>query len=215
MSTKTGSRLRAKAFVLLAVVIVVTQVPAVRDIALEIPIIGDVVGEVPSVAAVFESDGGFAAAPGARSLVDQCTEEQVLDDRTCGRFKVVVIDARKMPYIARNIKLAWAEGKDFVLTKDSAGSRARRYKACESWFAKTHPMGSCDEYPFATSTQGGDNARTEEVHRTEQNCQGGTLSRAYANQRINEGDDYLVVISNPGKIATQRWAGQEVRPIGC
>lgn len=44
----------------------------------------------------------------------------------------------------------------------------------------------------------------------EQNCQGGTLSRAYDLQKINMGDEYLVVISTPDKIAGRPYAGEDI-----
>jgi hypothetical protein len=88
-------------------------------------------------------------------------------------------------------------------------------KTCQSGFVKKYPAnGSCDEYPFASTREGGGSARTEEVHRDEQNCQGGTLSRAYQD-RIAQGEQYVVVISHPGSIAKRSWQGEEVRPIGC
>lgn len=71
-----------------------------------------------------------------------------------------------------------------------------------------------DGHPFASTREGGDAARTEEVHRDEQNCQGGTLSRAYQD-RIAQGEQFVVVISHPDSIAKQPWRGEEVRPIGC
>jgi hypothetical protein len=68
---------------------------------------------------------------------------------------------------------------------------------------------------FASSREGGEGARAEEVHKDEQNCQGGTISSSYQHRPINEGDAYLVVISNPDKIATEPWAGQEVKVTEC
>ena len=153
------------------------------------------------------SDGGGKAK--------QCTAQVALTTRTCGDVKVVVIDAGKMAFIARNIKLAWAEGKPSILHRESANSRAKRGKVCGSSFRKTFPRGSCDEFAFASSREGGAGARAEEVHEDEQDCQGGTISSAYQHRPINEGDAYLVVISNPDKIASEPWARQEVKVGSC
>jgi hypothetical protein len=60
------------------------------------------------------------------------------------------------------------EGKPAVLTKDGALQAANRSKACPRSFVKNHPKGSCDEYPFASTREGGAGARTEEVHEDEQ-----------------------------------------------
>jgi len=53
---------------------------------------------------------------------------------------------------------------------------------------------SLDEYPFASSQQGGAGARVMAVPRGEQSIQGGTLSRFYQNYNINHGDPFLVQI---------------------
>ncbi|GAA3037125.1 NucA/NucB deoxyribonuclease domain-containing protein [Actinokineospora globicatena] len=147
--------------------------------------------------------------------VEQCTARTALTTRECGDVKVVVIDAGKMPFIARNIKLAWGEGKPSILHRESANSRAKRSKVCGASFKRTYPRGSCDEFAFASSREGGAGARAEEVHEDEQNCQGGTISAAYQHLPINEGDACLVVISNPAKVATGPWTGQEVRVTQC
>jgi hypothetical protein len=138
-------------------------------------------------------------------------------NRSCASdVKVVVIDAAKMPFIARNIKLAWQDGKPAILHRESAGSRAKRTKACgPSMFTRTLPSGSCDEYSFASSREGGEGSRTEQVHQDEQNCQGGTISSAYQYTPINEGTAYLVVIWHPDQIAQQPWAGQAATVDSC
>jgi len=74
---------------------------------------------------------------------------------------------------------------------------------------------SCDEFSFASTREGGEGSRVEEVHEDEQDCQGGTISWSYRNLSINEGDQFLVVISYPDKIAEQVWQGQEVKVGQC
>ncbi len=58
--------------------------------------------------------------------------------------------------------------------------------------------------------QGGSSARTEEVPLRENKCQGGTLRQAYARAGIIEGDDFIVVISNPDKIASEGYTGVDI-----
>ncbi|MDQ3576624.1 MAG: NucA/NucB deoxyribonuclease domain-containing protein [Actinomycetota bacterium] len=149
-------------------------------------------------------------AGGAESRVEQCTAEQVLKEKRCGDVKVIILSAAKMPYITRNISLAWSEGRDFILTKDGKNRAANYNRTCRKTFVKKYNDGSCDEYEFASSVQGGKGARTEEVPAREQACQGGTLSTSYRYQGINDGDDFLVVISDPGKIASAPYQGQDV-----
>lgn len=71
-------------------------------------------------------------------------------------------------------------------------------------------QGSCDEYEFASTTEGGAGARTEEVPIREQNCQGATIKNAYyTTPGIDIGEEFLVVISNPASIATEPFAGAD------
>lgn len=176
----------------------------------------DLAGDVINKDPVLIDDPGYQLLVGGEGegKVRQCTAQVALTTRQCGDLKVLVIDAGKMSFIARNIKLAWAEGQPAILHRESANTRTKRSKACGS-FKKTYPNGSCDEFTFASSREGGAGARTEEVHEDEQRCQGGTISSTYQNAPINEGEPYLVLISNPDKIATQPWAGQEVRQTQC
>ncbi|MGQ0840223.1 NucA/NucB deoxyribonuclease domain-containing protein [Actinokineospora sp.] len=107
------------------------------------------------------------------------------------------------------ISLWWAEGKDAVLTKGKSREVANRRAACPKSFAKKFNE-QCDEYPFASTRQGGIGARTEEVPSRENRCQGGTLSRGYDLGGIGEGDDYLVAISGPRQIADKPYWGVDV-----
>jgi deoxyribonuclease NucA/NucB len=177
--------------------------------------VGEVVDWAQGVIDDISSDD-YAVAPGGKPLVKQCSSDQVLKQRKCGDVKILVLDATKMPYITRNIRVAWGEGKPFVLTRNSALQGTNRTKACGGFAYKfVANKGSCDEYPFATTDEGGNGARTEEVHLDEQRCQGGTISRGYQLAKIANGDTFLVVISNPSKIASQPWNGQEVKTGTC
>jgi hypothetical protein len=158
---------------------------------------------------VGSGDAAFMVAAGGESKVNSCTSVQVLTDRRCGDLKIIVMDAAKMPYITRNISLAWGSGHDYILTR-SGVPRDQNYKLACGGFTKKYDDGSCDEYAFASSTQGGNGARTEEVPIREQGCQGGTIGSAYRWQGIKVGDDFLVVISNPSKVATSPYQGQDI-----
>ncbi|MDQ3576749.1 MAG: NucA/NucB deoxyribonuclease domain-containing protein [Actinomycetota bacterium] len=179
--------------------------------------VGDLIGDVTSADPVIIEDNGYRLLVGSdgEAKVKQCTAQVALTTRSCGDLKVVIIDAAKMSFIGRNIKLAWSSGSPAILHRESTNIRAKRGKVCGSSFTKTYPRGSCDEFAFASSREGGEGARAEEVHEDEQNCQGGTISSAYQRWPINEGDACLVVISNLDKIATEPWAGQEVKVTEC
>lgn len=161
-----------------------------------------------------DTTAGYQVAPGAKPRADKCTAEQLLKQRQCDDVKVVLIDAAKMPFIAQNIIAAWAEGKPFVMHKDAPGTDdAKRGVVCGSGvFTKQFPDGSCDEYVFASAVEGGKwaNVRTQEVPLREQKCQGGTLRQEYRRAGIVEGSAFIVVITNPDKVATTPYAGVDI-----
>ncbi len=97
-----------------------------------------------------EGDSKIAIADGASSELKQCTASQMLQDRRCGVAKIVVIDAARMPFIARNITLAWGSGRPFELTKNKAREIGNRAAACGDFKSK-YDKGSCDEYAFGVS----------------------------------------------------------------
>jgi hypothetical protein len=152
-------------------------------------------------------------APGAKPRTDKCTAEQLLKQRQCDDLKVVLIDAARMPFIAQNIIAAWSEGKPFLMHKDAPGTDdAKRSVVCGSTFKKQYAEGSCDEYVFASTVEGGQwaNVRVQEVPLREQKCQGGTLRQEYRRAGIVEGSAFIVVITNPAKVATTPYAGVDI-----
>jgi Deoxyribonuclease NucA/NucB len=160
-----------------------------------------------------EGDAQVMIARQARAETARCDTRQMISDKRCGDRKLVVIDAAKMPFIARNISLAWGEGHKFLLTRDANETNrdARFRKSCRSGrYTKQYQFGSCDEYAFASTHEGGQGSRIEEVPLREQKCQGGTVSRAYQNVPINDGDQFMVVISNPDRIASEPYHGVDV-----
>ncbi|MGH9622573.1 MAG: NucA/NucB deoxyribonuclease domain-containing protein [Bryobacteraceae bacterium] len=59
----------------------------------------------------------------------------------------------------------------------------------------TVPNGSCDEYPFATSAQGGAGAHTNTVPLSEHSSQGADLGVFYRTNRVIYGDEYDVEVN--------------------
>ena len=155
-----------------------------------------------------EPSSAYATSPDGHGRTKTCTPTQVLTDRRCGDLKILVIDARRMAFISRNIQLAWGEGIPAVLTRNSAKQATNRAAACGAFVPKYG--GSCDEYAFATTDEGGNGARVEEVPLREQRCQGGAIAGGYAKAGIGQGDSFLVVISNPAKIAPTPFAGDDI-----
>jgi hypothetical protein len=156
-----------------------------------------------------ETTEEYATSPDGRDKVKNCTAQQVLTERRCSDLKVLVISAERMPFIARNIQLAWGEGIPAVLTRNSAKQAANRAAACGKFVPK-YPKESCDEYAFATTDEGGASARTEGVPLREQRCQGGAVTGGYAKANIQQGEQFLVVIAHPASIASKPYVGDDI-----
>jgi hypothetical protein len=130
-------------------------------------------------------------------LLDALTVEWGRDRER--RLPVFVVDSKKTPEIAKHIRNALAQGQPRVLHRVSPAVReANRQAACGHW-----PRGSklsCDEYPFASTYEGGRGASIAGVPRIEQRRQGGALRAFYAKERIRSGvgggpgDPFLVVV---------------------
>jgi deoxyribonuclease NucA/NucB len=207
MATRTRSSLLLPILAVVGIVAVVGIGP-VKDL------VSDVFGGITGYDTVVLGEGAatIMVASNAESDLETCTVEQITSAKQCDNLKILVIDAAKMPFIARNIQLAWGEGKDFMLHRDAPESRRSKYdEVCgaKSAFVIKHPgQGSCDEYAFASTSEGGAGARTEEVPVREQNCQGATVKNAYySTPGIAVGEEFLVVISNPASIAGEPFAG--------
>ncbi|WP_344071184.1 NucA/NucB deoxyribonuclease domain-containing protein, partial [Prauserella alba] len=105
---------------------------------------------------------------------------------------VLEIEAARMPNIAENVQSALDEGHPRILarTTDESLIRGNRAAACEGFCGP----GSPDEYPFASTRQGGAGARVAGVPIGEQRIQGGVLSRFYRKYSIGEGDLFRVIV---------------------
>jgi Deoxyribonuclease NucA/NucB len=59
---------------------------------------------------------------------------------------------------------------------------------------RARPDGSCDEYPFASTDEGGAGASIANVPVAEQHTQGGLMSGFYSSQRMLDGDSFHVAV---------------------
>jgi deoxyribonuclease NucA/NucB len=158
---------------------------------------------------VTDAAGSVLVASSVAPDVRRCGVRQVLEQNRCGDQRVLLVNARKMPFIARNTKLAWEEGKPAVLTMNRARQQRNRDLACPDSFPRRYG-GQCDEYPMASTNEGGGGARTEEVPGRENQCQGGSYRRQYP----KEGVRFMVVIVYPGDIATGPYVGRDIAQDG-
>ncbi|CRK59149.1 hypothetical protein [Alloactinosynnema sp. L-07] len=197
MATKTGIGLLPVVLILVAAVVFVDPV---RELA------GDLLGiEGGGTTLLGEEESQVMVAGDAESAARLCTTVEMIADRRCGDVRVVVFDAARIPFITRNVASAWAEGKPGVLTMNRSAQGPNRNAACGR-FKKTVPDGSCDEYPMASTDEGGSNARTEEVPLRENRCQGGIVKPQYP----ENGAKFLVVISHPDLIPSKSYTGVDV-----
>jgi hypothetical protein len=152
-----------------------------------------------------------AAALGSNLTAPSNTPYVTVAYKTCGGCeKVVVIDASKMPFIARNITMAFGAGKPDTLTRGTPAQQAANRKVvCLRSFPRTHG-GQCDEFPFASSVEGGAGAQQQEVPPRENQCQGGTINAAYRREGIVPGDRYLVVIIDTNLIPSGPFTGTDI-----
>ena len=103
-----------------------------------------------------------------------------------------------MPGIATNVANAFMLGQPMVLTRASKEQKNRNRDAATGRLASAgYDNGvqmSWDEYPFASSLEGGAGTIIARVPLSEQNMQGWTLSQFYRLNNVNLGDRYKVAI---------------------
>lgn len=106
-------------------------------------------------------------------------------------------------HVAQNIHTAITkENQPSVLTRDPSQVRANRYAACrrtnqqrlEKLGKKPDgmPTASCDEYPFASTKEGGDEARVQWVPREENNKQGHEIKKFLEQNQLQPEDRFEV-----------------------
>ncbi|KAL3836343.1 hypothetical protein ACJMK2_021776 [Sinanodonta woodiana] len=102
-------------------------------------------------------------------------------------------DCTNMPRVCRNIRNAIAKGKTRRLQRitDSKQILKNRRAACGKVTCKGI-NNSCDEYPFASTSQGGAGATTMCVPLSENNSQGGQLNRFYSKNNVKNKDWFKV-----------------------
>lgn len=165
----------------------------------------DYVGGDDGVEVIGTGDTQVMVAGSTKSRTQNCTPEQMVNQKKCDGLNVLLVNARKMPFIARNTKLAWESGSPALLTMNRPKQGANRAKACPRSFPKPYG-GQCDEYPMASTDEGGDGAHTQEVPARENQCQGPT----YGAQYPKDGERFLVVIHHPDSIAPGPFTGADI-----
>jgi len=101
---------------------------------------------------------------------------------------------RLVPQVAKHVGNAISSGRPYLLNRvDSLQARANRRFALRG-LGRAGRRRSWDEYPFASSAQGGKGASVASVPLSENLAQGGLIGAAYRLQDIKPGDCYWVIV---------------------
>lgn len=118
---------------------------------------------------------------------------------------IFVIDATKMPNIAAHVKQAQAQGQPSILTYIGAENNSlntnNRNAACRLQPIPRPPGQQCDEYPFASTYEGGATASAVLVPGGENQSQGGSLSKFYASNNLQKGSRFQVMVSGAPSVS--------------
>ena len=106
---------------------------------------------------------------------------------------VLEISSERMPNIADNIESAIDAGHPSVLPRTSPAQAVQnRREACAGFSGP----GSPDEYPFASTMEGGAGSQVRGVPLQEQYRQGGTVNAFYQQNSIGVGDKFKVQVTH-------------------
>lgn len=109
---------------------------------------------------------------------------------------VLAFDSVDFPNKTANMQKKMGPRKVKKLTRQTGRSKIRKNRrAALKGTSKGPPGTSLDEFPFASSTQGGKGAAVAAIPVTEQCAQGGKLSSFYRNNNIQAGDSYWVKVT--------------------
>jgi hypothetical protein len=111
-----------------------------------------------------------------------------------GSLPTMIYRKSALPNIADNIDDAQAKGKPDVLTRITDGKKIRQNRRAACRKVRPRRGFSCDEYPFASTAQGGVGASVRLVPVQEQNIQGGIISSFYRVKAIGNGDKFRVSV---------------------
>jgi Deoxyribonuclease NucA/NucB len=107
-----------------------------------------------------------------------------------------VLSSSKYPDIAKFDKAEIAKHPSWsTLTRVSPAQADKNRKIACKGFKKRSPTDSCDEFPYASTTQGGAEAAQEHVNIHENTSQGNNLGAFYNANRLFYGEKFHVKIS--------------------
>ncbi|MFD9412427.1 NucA/NucB deoxyribonuclease domain-containing protein [Streptomyces sp. NPDC059989] len=132
------------------------------------------------------------------NAIASCVATSGMAATDCMKLPVFIVDGKRTPEIAINDRSAIDAGHPSVLhrEKNKANQKLNRWWAgCNDWKGQGGAQ-TCDEYPFATTKEGGAGAQLREASIVEQRYQGGDLNGFYSKNKIKDGDPFLVAVIN-------------------
>lgn len=108
---------------------------------------------------------------------------------------ILQFDSADFPNKVVVMKQGMGNTKSKQLTRQTGRSKIRRNRrAALKGKVKAGPGMSLDEFPFASTKQGGKGAAVAAIPTSEQNAQGGKLSSFYQKNNIKDGDSFIVEV---------------------
>ena len=138
---------------------------------------------------------GFLPVLGVLKYVDEAETVVKNGDELAGVAKAAVpeveFSAGKYPELADNIRNAQQAGHPDVLT--AGGDIAANRAAALEDVPNIRPL-SRDEYPFASTMDGGEGSWVGHIPKSQQNAQGAILKNFYKANNIKPGDQFRVTV---------------------
>jgi hypothetical protein len=132
---------------------------------------------------------------GEISTADAINRGLVKPGETTGDIPVFVESFTATPRIAENGLTAQLTDHPSLLTYEPEYARARRDAATRPWGHLTTSTNNwLDEYPFATTAEGGPGAQVMAVPDWEQRIQGTTYSAFLAYNQMDGGEPFIVLV---------------------
>lgn len=147
-----------------------------------------------------------AAALAAQSIIAEkvrqlLNQARIIFRRTFGNnsslpIKIVPMPKSFIPEVATHVEDAQTMfGKPMILTRVASHIAKVNRRSAVGTRGRAPSGRSWDEYPFASSAQGGALSSVRDVPSGENFLQGGIIAGAYLLEKINIGDSYFVIVT--------------------
>jgi RHS repeat-associated protein len=118
---------------------------------------------------------------------------EVLLDDDDDEIPVYEVSYKRMPHIARNIDRGQNEdGQKFLLHKAPRSMHGPNRKAATGKYGRPPNGWWYDEYPFASTYEGGEDATVDAVPMEEQLMQGADIMWFFSENQVGDGDPFIV-----------------------